>query len=299
MKTKNKRYLRLLLLLVIVGVFIYYAATNQNQFSRLSQLTWWQAGLIVSGQLFVFFSNAAIAVIFVRFIQKKLLFSEAVKLTAYSSLVNFFGFLQGGIGVRAVFFKQKFEMKLRQYLTLVSLQYAMLFGASAVLIFGGVSLINGFYYVYLTLLAVLVLAVIVVGFRFKAAWLVIRKLMVVFNFGRWLFQRRPLTFLAAMIILQLVASLLTNWVELAAVGANVTASGLMVYTGLSQFSLLVAITPGAIGIREGLLLLAQTPMHLTTQDIILASTTDRLLYFVTLALVTPVALSAKTKLLKN
>jgi hypothetical protein len=37
-------------------------------------------------------------------------------------------------------------------------------------------------------------------------------------------------------------------------------------------------------------------MHLTTQDIVLAATVDRVIYFITLALVTPFALAAKRQL---
>jgi uncharacterized membrane protein YbhN (UPF0104 family) len=102
--------------------------------------------------------------------------------------------------------------------------------------------------------------------------------------------------LFAVIILQLGGSLLANFVELQAIGANISIGGLLVYTGTSQFAIVIALTPGAIGIREALLLVVQQQMHLTTQDIVLAATVDRVVYFITLALITPFALAAKKQL---
>jgi len=63
---------------------------------------------------------------------------------------------------------------------------------------------------------------------------------------------------------------------------------------------LIAITPGAIGIKEGLLLIVQQQMNLTLDNIVLAATVDRVVYFITLAIITPLALGfRKYKNLNN
>jgi uncharacterized membrane protein YbhN (UPF0104 family) len=106
---------------------------------------------------------------------------------------------------------------------------------------------------------------------------------------------RPLTALIVILLIQLAGSLLANFTALQAVGAHVTAGGLLIYTGVSQFSVVIAITPGAVGIKEALLLIVQGQMHLRTQDIVLAATLDRLVYFITLALITPLAIGLKRR----
>ena len=94
MNLKNNRWLKAALLVLALAAFVVYFLQNQSQFSRLNNLTWWQVLLIIFGQLVVFFSNILVSIIFIKLIGKKLHFRDSARLTAYSSLINFFGFLQ-------------------------------------------------------------------------------------------------------------------------------------------------------------------------------------------------------------
>jgi len=231
--------------------------------------------------------------------QKKIPFIDAARITAYSSLINFFGFLQGGLGLRGIYLKRHYAMPLKRYFALTSIQYLILFGISGVLLLVGIALTMGLSYTFILVL-IGIAAVVVACFAFyqlKVRFFLrlidrIKKLSTVF-------QTRPLLLLTTVIIVQLAGSLLANGVELAAIGADISLGGLLVYTGVSQFAIVIALTPGAIGIREALLLIVQNQMHLTTEDIVLAATIDRVVYFVTLALITPLALTAKKKLKKD
>lgn len=294
MKLKNSKWLKVGLLVLTLIAFIYYFVQNQELFNRIGNLTWWQVLLIILGQSIVFFSNILVSIIFLQFIGKKLHFLDSTRITAYSSLVNFFGFLQGGVGLRGVYFKRHFGMTLKKYFGLTVIQYLFLFGISGLFVLIGISFTSGLSSaLFFGLLAFVFAVVAAILFSKTSAGQRIRAKLSALT---QLLQARPLIMLLGVIILQLLGSLLASFTELQAIGADVSLGGLLIYTGTSQFAIVIALTPGAIGIREALLLIVQQQMHLTTQDIVLAATVDRAIYFVTLALITPFALAAKKQL---
>lgn len=295
MSIRNNKYLRVGLLLLALGAFVYYFLHNQHEFSRIADLTLWRIALIIIGQSLVIFSNILILIIFGRFIEQRVPFIESARITAYSSLINFFGFLQGGVGLRGLYLRNSFGMPLRRYVVLTTTQYMILFSIAGTLLVIGIGLSTGLWQAFLLLLVILAgLLGSAVLYRMRIPFVVkqvdrLGKLSVVF-------RARPLASLVFVIVLQLCGSLLANGVELSAIGADVSFGSLLIYSGISQFAIVIALTPGAIGIREGLLLIVQGQMHLSSQDIVIASTIDRIVYFITLALVTPLALGAKNRL---
>jgi uncharacterized membrane protein YbhN (UPF0104 family) len=297
MKIQNSRWLKAGLLALTLVAFTYYFLQNQALFARLNHLVWWQILLIIIGQITVFFSNVLVSIIFIQFVRKKLHFIDSARITAYSSLVNFFGFLQGGVGLRGIYFKRQFKMSLKKYFALTLVQYLFLFAIAGIFILVGITLTQGIGSAII--LAIIGIVALALGLLFFGSSPAAKKLQNRFDRINQLLRARPLSMLFAVIILQLCGSLLANAVELQAIGAHVSFGGLLIYTGTSQFAIVIALTPGAIGIREALLLIVQQQMHLTTQDIVLASTVDRVVYFVTLACIAPLALSAKKRLPKK
>lgn len=296
---KTNKIIRVLLLVLVLALFIWYFFTHQDQFQRIGNLNILQVVGILIGQSLVIISNIYIIVLFVRFVGKHIRVPDAARIAAYSSLVNFFGFLQGGVGLRAVFLKKQFDISIKRYFALTLSQYFVLFSIAGFMIVAGLYMTLGSQWtapVLAVIFGTLAIAYVVARFFepkvFRAIAERLRDISIVF-------QIKPLLGLFLACLLQLAGAMLANAIELSAVGSNVTIGGLLVYTGVSQFSILIALTPGAIGIREGLLLLIQNQMQLTTQDIILASTIDRVVYFITLGLFTPLALSARKKLIKN
>jgi uncharacterized membrane protein YbhN (UPF0104 family) len=294
MKLKNNKLVKVGLLVLTLIAFVYYFLHNQEQFSRIGHLTWWQVLLIITGQSIVFFSNILVSIIFIQFIGKKLHFLDSTRITAYSSLINFFGFLQGGVGLRGVYFKRQFSMSIKKYFALTVVQYLFLFGVSGLFVLIGISITSGLNSALLIAFGGIIL--IALGFFLFSKTKAVKKLYTKLGALSQIIKVRPLAALLVVILLQLCGSLIANFVELQAIGANISLGGLLVYTGTSQFAIVIALTPGAIGIREALLLIVQQQMHLTTQDIVLAATVDRVIYFITLALVTPFALAAKRQL---
>jgi uncharacterized membrane protein YbhN (UPF0104 family) len=290
---KNK-YFRLSILLATIAAFVVYYIYNQQQFQRLDSLGLVDVLLIILGQTIVITSNVLILMILVLFIDKKVPFLEASRITAYSSVVNFFGFLQGGLGVRAIYLKTTVGMKLKKYTLLTIVQYLTIFGISAAMVVIGV--FKDGYLLLAGLLTVSLLLVLI--YKFKS-YLSVKITNTVHSLVK-LVRVRSLALLIFAVLFQLAGSTLAAAVELSAIGADITVQGLLVYSGMSQFAIVFAITPAAIGVREALLLAVQGQMGISSSDIILAATIDRLVYFLTLGLFAPLALTArKLKLSKS
>jgi uncharacterized membrane protein YbhN (UPF0104 family) len=96
-----------------------------------------------------------------------------------------------------------------------------------------------------------------------------------------------------------VATIATIYgVELQKIGAHASLGQILSYTGAANFSLFVALTPGAIGIRETFLVFSQNLHHLNSSVIVAANILDRAVYllFLGLLFVLVIALHAKDKL---
>lgn len=285
-----KKFLQIFLLILTLVLFTWYFNENREQFSKLSSLSLWEFLFIFFGQIIAFIGNVIIIFAFGMFIGKKIPAVEVTKIGAHSSLVNFFGFLQGGFGVRGAYLKINHGMSVKKYLAISALQYLVLFGFAGLLIFIGLVSIGQHNLFMLASLVTIVTAIVILGIRIIAK---LREFVVALTKKiMGLLQLYPLLWLCLGTLVYLAGGLITFSAELSVVNANITLGGLLVYTGVTQFTLLISITPGGLGIREGALLLVQQQMQLTTGDIVLASTLDRAVYFVTLAFLFLISLGA-------
>jgi uncharacterized membrane protein YbhN (UPF0104 family) len=290
----NNKLLKISLLILTIILFAGYYLNNRESFVRISDLSAIQVFLIFTGQSLVLLANTITLYVIVSFFHKRIHPSDAARVTAYSSLINFFGFLQGGVGFRGIYLKKYFSIQLKKYALITTVQYLLLLGSAGLLVLIGVGITTDIRS------ALLLASLITLGLLFL--FLGINKLGVNsilparFEGIGFVFHSRKIFLLGCSVTLQLLGSLIAYGVALDAIGAHLTVGGLLVFTGISQFSIIIALTPGALGIREGLLLIAQNQMLLTTGDIIVASTIDRIVYFITLALLVPLALNVRSKL---
>ncbi len=275
-----------ILVVIAIAFFIYYALHHENLFKALTRLT---PGIVTVIVLLYFVWLAAIMltlVATVRIARKHMHTREGLLLTSYSTLVNFFVPGQSGPVVRGVYLKKKHSLSLRTF-TLATLIY------------------YGFYAVISTLLLVIAI---------WPWWLTLVSLTAVGIFSliviRWYIGRskpedRKLDITPKTMLLMLVAAVIQGGVhlilytiELHVVNPHISFSQAVTYTGAANFSLFVALTPGAIGIREAFLLLSQHLNHISTANILAASIIDRgsFLIFLGILFILTVIFHAKNRL---
>lgn len=270
----SKKHFRLMLSAAILAVtataFVWYLRHNPEVVRRLSDTP-----LVVIGLLLLLYVPWYLAVTWMMrssldIYKKRIPFQENFLLNAYAAVANFFGPGQSGPAVRGLYLKKRHGLKIRHYLFASLLYYAFFAVISAV--FVGV----GSQPWWLT-----VLFTIAAG---AVSWLVIRQFarrakkdddgerarFTLFNLGG--------IFLAT--LLQLVLQVVIYFVELHSVNPDISWSQALTYTGVANFAMFVALTPGAIGIRESFLLFTGSLHHISNGDVVAASAIDRGVYLV-------------------
>lgn len=262
----------LLLTIVIIGRFFVDHPAYWQQLGRVSP---W---VIVGVVLLNIPAMASLALAYDAMLQlcgKRIPLKENVLLTAYSSIVNFFGPLQSGPGVRAVYLKIRHNVRVRDF-TLATLLYFALYATySALFLVIGM---RPWWQTVLLLLAVGGFSVAVIRwFSGRAS----RK-----PEGLQQFRLRPqaIGLLALGAFMQLSCIAGYYFVELHAVNPHIGLNQAISYSGAANFALFVSITPDAVGIREAFLVFSQSVHHVATKDIVNANIIDRGSYVIYLAL---------------
>lgn len=205
-------------------------------------------------------------------------------LTSYSSIINFFGPLQSGPGVRGVYLKTKYGVRLRDY-TLATLLYLGLFAA-----FSAFFLLVGTRPWWQTLVALCLVA----GFsKFVYQQFKVRDKKAAES--HFALRAEPLAVLAILAFIQVLITIAWYFVELRAVNSHISLHQAMSYSGAANFALFVSITPDAIGIREAFLAFTQHIHHVSTGNIISANLIDRTAYVFFLAMLFIVVLLTHAK----
>jgi uncharacterized membrane protein YbhN (UPF0104 family) len=267
-----QRILRVLVLLLTLGAFCYYLWRNPEILHQLGHTPLHVIALLVLLYLAWFGAMALTVHATLRICNCRLRVGENLLLNAYSTLVNFFVPGQGGVAVRGLYLKRRHQLGTRHFI-LATLIYYMSYAIVSALMLLVSS--RPWWQTALGVLLVIAGSVCVV----------------------YLYERRSETrtdvldlglanlgFLLLATLLQAAVQVAVYAFELRSVNPAVMLSQAVTYTGAANFSLFVALTPGAIGIRESFLFFSRGLHHVTTATIVAASVIDRSVFLILLGL---------------
>lgn len=260
-----KRYLRPILTIAVLaatlGLFAYYFATNETVRQQLSQTSPTLIAILLALYIGTILALALVFHATLRLCKLQLKSRETSLLTAYSSVINFFGPLQSGPAFRAVYLKKKHNLNLKNY-TAATLVYYFFYGAFSCLLL--VSGLLGWWLLPLTLVG---LGLMLSLRRMPKVSARLQNL----DLKNWYY-------LAAATALQVAIVAVIYYTELHNLDSSIGISQALIYTGAANLALFVSLTPGAIGFRESFLLFSQRLHDINTQTIIAANILDRAMY---------------------
>lgn len=260
-----KRYLRPVLTITVLaatlGLFVYYFATSETVRQQLSQTSLTLVATLLTLYIGTILALALVFHATLRLCKLKLKGRETSLLTAYSSVVNFFGPLQSGPAFRAIYLKKKHNLNLKNY-TAATLVYYLFYGAFSCLLL--VSGLLGWWLVPLILAGLLLM-------------LSLRRIPKVSDRLQNL-DLKNWYYLATATALQVAIVAVIYYTELHNLDSSIGISQALVYTGAANLALFVSLTPGAIGFRESFLVFSQRLHDINTQTIIAANILDRTMY---------------------
>jgi uncharacterized membrane protein YbhN (UPF0104 family) len=262
----NKRNVRAVavvtILLITIGVFIYYFAKHPNIRTQLAQLNGWTLALLLG--LYCVFSLAYVFITMgtLRVARApKIPFKEKVLLAAYSSIINFFGPLQSGPGFRILYLRKRHNVSVKDY------TFATLFYYGFFAFFSGLFLCVNVLQWWQTILVLgVIVGVVAFVLRLKKGAKSVS------------LSAKDLLFLAAATLFQLSIVAVIYFVELHAIDSHVSVAQALTYAGAANFAMFVSLTPGAIGFRESFLLFSQNLHHINSAHVLAASVIDRSVY---------------------
>lgn len=282
-----RKYIRpfvaILVLAITVTAFVRYISDHPTAVHQLSNVS--------PATLFLLLGLYIVSIVCLAFAQEgtldlcrtKLKHSEAILLTSYTAIINFFGPLQSGPGFRAVYLKRKYGTKLKNYAYATLLYYMFYAGIS------GLFILSAFIsWGILALVALVAVVAVLIGL-----WL---NVPFIKRFRQLKLTGSVKLFLAT--AAQLLVVSLIYFTELKTVNPHIGYDQALIYTGAANFALFVALTPGAIGFRESFLLFSQKLHHISDSNIVSASLLDRGIYVIFLGLLFlfVISLHAKEKL---
>lgn len=263
MKIRWRPIVVVFVLVITAVAFIYFFANHPEVGQKLKHTS---LKLIIWLLFLYFLSILALAVTTVatlRICRLTVDKGEAFLLTAYSAVINFFGPLQSGPALRAVYLKKKYDLNLKKYAA-ASLIYLFFWG-----VYSGLMLLSGIIKWWLLVLLVLAGISALLAKRAPAVKQRLEGLDL-----RWWY------YLALATLVQISFVAVIYYSELRSVSPAITFHQAIIYTGAANLALFVSVTPGAIGFRETFLLFSQHLHHISSTNIVAASILDRAVYVI-------------------
>lgn len=310
----NKKLLSRLTTVAFIGLFIWYGMANRSLISDLGAVSMASLLLVAIGKL----GMHAIIAMFTKWtaevFTKKLSIKEASYIGIWAAIGNFFGPLLGGAGVRAVYLKKKYNlsygkftsMLLGYYLIIFTLNFAIALWAVLVLpssdqqtvlitVFaaGLVALIS-LYFIRLPLRSNTIVK------RLESSQLGAKFVSTIYGIEEGLHaiirSRGLLPKLMFLALMNFLTIYFLAAVQFSAIGIDIENGALALYAVFVNISLLLSFTPGAIGIRESLLILIGTTLAVGTEEILQVAIIDRGVNFILLLLLFLAVRNKKVKL---
>jgi uncharacterized membrane protein YbhN (UPF0104 family) len=258
--SKLKRYSPYILSIAVLLALIFYLHGNADRYQQLLDLS---AGslLLLAGLVLVFaFSKGLINYFFYRGLGVYLTLNEGIGLAAVNTLANQLPFA-GGLIAKGVYLKQRHELAYTRFLSATLALYVCFVAANGAI---GIAVLVYWKLVHQATVPTL----LILGFSCMAASIFLLWLPIDFSFisGKWgqrlaqlmdgwqvLSQNWPMV--GRLIGLQVFVTLLFAgrfWIAFHALSQDVTLAQCVLFSSANILTTLVTITPGGLGVREGI-----------------------------------------------
>lgn len=273
MKRRFRFIVGVTLVIITLVAFVYYISGHTYLLKELAHIP--PSTIVWLILLYAGWFAILVLILYITMLicKKTLSTKENILLNAYSTLVNFFIPGQGGIAVRGVYLKKVKDLAIRNFIY-ASLLYFMFYAVICIILL----LITNQQW-WKTLVATIVIG----GISLSVIYFYKSKSKI--KPGSLDLSKKNLFYLFLATLLQSIIQITIYGVELHTVNPNIALHQFVTYTGAANFALFVALTPGAIGIRESFLLLSRHLSGISSANIISASIIDRAVFIVFLGLI--------------
>ncbi len=297
MNLKSKPLLSIALLIAIILFAAFYLVNNLHDFNDLRIE---QPILLFPLILITIISYYVIGIVtdsLLRPFGVKLKQSEAFALAIVTGFYNLITPFRGGMGVRAVYLKKKHDFAYVNFLATLSAVYVLIFFVGSALGLLSTYILYKQTQVFSPILA-LVFAAIFLGMagimifspQFKEPenkW--IRRFIKVIN-GWNLIKKNKRVIAVTVIItlIQLILGAFMLWLQFRVFGVEVGIWSCLFLSAVGNISLLIAVTPGNLGVQEAITVFSAATIGITPAESLSAALLGRAVSLVVLFILGPI-----------
>lgn len=285
------KYLKIVITVGIIGYFIYYFYNNRTDLLAVLQISPKYLLVIFLLYTLTFFINGIFIKVTLKSFKKTVPVFESFYISTISSLGNYFLPMRGGAAIRSVYLKKRYDFSYAHFVSTLYGMYIIVFLVNSFL--GLVSLvwIDVKYsisslplYLFFGGLFVVMLVLSLVKFpldkikepKRKFVGKVVGIVKNILNGWNIIVEDRRLLFsLVGLIFASTLVTGLLFFFQFKALGIDVSIMNVILYNCLSGVSLLVSITPGSLGIREGIFSITSDILGISNEQIMQLALLDR------------------------
>lgn len=310
-----KKYLPPILTASFLSVFLVYFLSNIKDFEILIDINPMYLILIALLQLSVIIINGVFFIVILQNFKIKIAFRESLLISTLSAIGNYFTPFRGGAGMRAIYLKKNHKLSYSDFLSTLAGNYVIVFFVNSMVALIGLLILklkgvtaSPVLFLFFGALATTLLGLIVLPIKDGGILttnnyipkLISRNTSLVIRGWNRLTQNRKVIF--QLILLTLINSLIgivLFYVEFNALEVETDFVTTIIFSSISSVSLLLSITPGSIGIREGILILFQGTLALEKNEILASAIIDRGTYFFVMLIAATIVKASNIKLIRN
>jgi uncharacterized protein (TIRG00374 family) len=288
---KLLKYLKIVITIAVLGFFVYYFINNKEDLLKvLSVPILPLVGIMISYSI-VFYLNGVFIKVILQTFKKKISLIEAFYVSVISSLGNYFLPMRGGAVIRSVYLKKNFEFPYEYFVSTLYGYYIIVFLVNAFV--GLISLVvisikynvtsiplylffGGLFAVMLVLSFVKFPVKKIKGSKNKVLDKVLSVIKNILEGWNMIVEnKRLLISLIVITLIALVVGIALFYFEFRALSIDASIMNVILYNCLSGVSLLVSITPGSLGIREGIFSITSDILGIGNEQIMQLALLDR------------------------
>ena len=295
-----RKYISPILTLFVLTLFAIYLYRNPEILIRLKDTNPFFIFLIMFLYLFVFFLEGLFILVTLKIFERKISNLEGWYIAILSRVGNYLLPMRAGALFRAVYLKKKYNFDYSNFLATLYGYYIVFFLTNSVIILAlllfKATVLKEVYMALIIFFSSLVIGLIaLIFFRvpFRKIFInskgFINSIAFFLNkfFDGWDLIVKSGNLFTKLILLafaNIFVNILVIYLEFISIGKIVDIVDVILYTCLSGLSLFISITPGSLGLREGVLLITSNSLGLTNSEIMELAFLDRGIMFLLLLL---------------
>ncbi len=314
----RKKVLSTLITVLILAIFAHYIFNHPNVLAPLSTIPLWMIVIIAAMKVCALLVRALFFRVLLQPFNKNLKIQDGFFASFITTFGNFFLPMQSGAGLRALYFKRLFSFPYTKFLSTLSGIFILTFFVNSIL---GITSLLVLYRpneptidILLGFFVFLLLTTVFLGtIRIKTAQSIshyISRLTIVKPVmthienilqGWATITENPLRLvqLSILILVDITFLFVGTFLELNAINVHIGLLSLILYLTVTSITILINITPGAIGIKEGLLIIFSSVIGLTNDQVLQVAVIDRGILFLTLLVLFLIYFVAKPTIIRD